>query len=282
MTAYYLPLRHEDGYEYLTATELTVSVWSPDLQHGGPPSGLMSRALEHFRDERGLGHMEFSRITIDILGPIALGENRIRTSVVRPGKQIAQLMAELECLGPTGEFRTAARATAWLMTRSDTADVARYAGVQALPHPDTLQQEHGLHSAGPQLAQWARIGFISTLEHAVVPQSHTYAVGDPTRAWLRPTVPLVAGEESTPLQTFLTVIDVTNGLGGRLPARDWTFMNTDTTVHFYRPPVGHWVGLSAEVRIGSTGFGATEADVDDVEGPLARVAQTILLQRHDS
>jgi len=280
MTGYYLPLRADGEYEYVTATAATVSVWSPDLQHGGPPSGLLTRALERFAAANGMESMVFSRITIDILGPIALGENRIRTSVRRPGKQIAQLVAELECLGPSGDFRTAARATAWLLKRSDTADVARYAGVAALPDPAGLTQEHGLQSAGPELAQWAHIGFVATLDHAAVPQPHSYLPGDPTRAWLRPTVALVAGEQATPLQTFLTVIDVANGLGARLPARDWTFMNTDTTVHFYRPPVGEWVGLTAEVRVGPAGIGATEADVCDIDGPLARAAQTLLLQRH--
>lgn len=280
MTGYYLPLRVDGEYEYFTATAATVSVWSPELQHGGPPSGLLTRTLERFASANGMAGMVFSRITIDILGPIALGENRIRASVLRPGRQIAQLVAELECLTPSGEFRTAARATAWLLKGSDTADVERYAGVGALPDPAGLPQEHGLQSAGPELAQWAHIGFVATLEHAAVPQPHSYQPGDPTRAWLRPTVPLVAGEQSTPLQTFLTVIDVANGLGARLQARDWTFMNTDTTVHFYRPPVGEWVGITAEVRVGPVGVGATEAEICDVNGPLATSAQTLLLQRN--
>lgn len=56
-------------------------------------------------------------------------------------------------------------------------------------------------------------------------------------------------------------------------------MNTDTTVHFIRPPRGEWIGLDSDLAVGPEGYGATLADLYDADGFIGRSAQTVLMAK---
>ncbi|GAA1463810.1 thioesterase family protein [Williamsia maris] len=266
--AYYLPLGVTDGYEHFTPTHSTVSVWTDTIQHGGPPSALLVRALEGLASAPGLS---ISRVTIDILGAIGLSENRIRATAIRPGRQISQVQAELDVLGPDGRYRTAARATAWLLASTDTAELVTPSEVFPIPTDDV---------AGGALPDWtamgwATTGFISSVDF------HRADTGTsrPGLTWLRPRIDLVEGETATPLSRFACVVDIANGLGSTLSPREWTWMNTDTTIHLRRAPAGDWFGVDAQLVGGGRGFGYTAADLFDEAGSVGRSSQTVLLTR---
>jgi hypothetical protein len=270
-SAYYQPLGRDGDHEHFTPTEHTVSVWGDELQHGGPPSGLLTRAL--LRHESDPGHT-FSRVSVDILGAIGLGENRVSTTVLRPGRQISLVQSELGVRQADGTFRVAARATGWRMAAGDTSEVEHYPMAAMTPGPDDLEGTVGLvglSDLGPEVGSR---GFVGTLEYRAM----TASARGWNRAWIRPTLPLVAGEQPTDLEKFFTVLDVANGFGTRLPFGTWTFMNTDTTVHLFREPVGDWTGIEAEMGIGPSGYGATVTDLFDARGPVARAAQTVLVR----
>jgi hypothetical protein len=99
----------------------------------------------------------------------------------------------------------------------------------------------------------------------------------PATAWMRMRVPLVAGEEATPLQRVLTAADSGNGISAAL---DWTrflFINVDLSVHLGRMPSGEWVGLDAVTLPEPTGIGVTDTALFDESGPIGRAAQTLLV-----
>ena len=50
------------------ATEATLSVWSPTMQHGGPPSALLKRSLLRCEPDPA---QHFTRVTTEILGRTA-------------------------------------------------------------------------------------------------------------------------------------------------------------------------------------------------------------------
>src|SRR5262245_16962146 len=84
------------GQDTYVATAATVGPWSPDAQHGGPPSALAARALErHEPDER----QRLARVAIDILRPVPVGKLSVRTRMVRPGRRIALVEAVMEADG---------------------------------------------------------------------------------------------------------------------------------------------------------------------------------------
>ncbi|MDL9935895.1 thioesterase family protein [Gordonia sp. ABSL1-1] len=259
------------GLEYFQPTEATVSVWSHDIQHGGPPAGLLMRALLRCAPNPA---QHFTRVTTEIWGPIGLGRNRVRTQVLRPGRQIALIGADLEVEQPDGTFRIAAQSVGWRMRTADSADIVRNP-VPALPTgPHDAKVQAGLVAEESEFS-WGDHGFIGTVTSARA-EGRT---GDTPAAWLRPNIPLVEGEQISDLESIFTVLDVANGLGTRMRPDEWSWMNTDTTVHLTAVPRGPWLGVDADMATGAHGFGATFADLYDADGFIGRSAQTVLLDR---
>ena len=274
-TAYYLPIAapegaEVDGFEYFQPTPATISVWSPQIQHGGPPTGLLTRALSRLAGDDG---QAFSRITIDILGAVGLDVNRVRARVARPGRQISLIAADLEVRGPDGRYRTAVRASAWRLLTGDSSAVARLPRSPLTPDPDELPQSTGFTGIDGEPVPWGGIGFVGTLRIAFTDSR----IGPNPAVWLRPLLPLVDGETITDLESAMTVVDVANGVGTTLRPEEWSWMNTDTTVHLVRAPAGPWLGIDADMATGAHGYAASLAELYDRTGFLGRSAQTALL-----
>lgn len=276
-TCYYVPIdppqSESDGadHEYFQPTEATQSVWAATMQHGGPPSGLMMRSLLRCAADPA---QRFTRVTTEILGPIGLGVNRIRAEVIRPGRQISLVSTDLEVQQADGSFRLAARSVGWRLRTADTAEVVEVPD-PLTPIPADLVPVHGVTDNSELGVDWGTIGFIGSIESATI----TGRNGDTPAVWVRPAIPLVGGEETSDLESMFTVIDIANGLGTRLRTDQWTWMNTDTTVHLTRTPSGPWVGIDADMVQGPEGFGATFGDLYDHQGFIGRSAQTVLLNR---
>ncbi|ALG86779.1 hypothetical protein ACH46_10455 [Gordonia phthalatica] len=273
-SSYYEPLPVPEGgdpdYEYFQPTTATASVWSQDMQHGGPPSGLLMRAMLRAVPDDG---QDFTRVTNEIIGPVGLGVNRVRTTIPRPGKRISMVQADLESELPDGSFRLAARAVAWRMLTSDSAPVVN-APADPLPaSPDDLTQIIGFPTEDEDAVPWGMVGFIGTAVTARQPGRN----GKTPALWIRPAIPLVAGEEMSNLESIFTVLDVANGVGTRLDPTQWSWMNMDTTAHLVSQPTSPWLGIDADLAIGARGYGATFADLYDVTGFLGRSAQSDMI-----
>ena len=94
---------------------------------------------------------------------------------------------------------------------------------------------------------------------------------------MRPLLPLVPGEEMTPLQRLLTCVDSASGASAALDTAAWSFMNTELSVHVVRPPAGEWVCLDAETTLGPGAVGLAASAVYDELGLVARSAQALLV-----
>lgn len=274
-SGYYEPLERPsdtDDFEYFQPTLATVSVWSPALQHGGPPTGLLVRAMEHaVADDPS--ELDFTRVTMEILGAIGLGVCRVQAEITRPGRQIGQVSAELQERQSDGGYRTVARAVAWRLSTRDTSPIA-VSPQPPLPHtPDELTRTIGFTGADGIDVVWGRIGFIGTLEIATTTGNN----GQTPSVWTRPLLPLVVGEETSDLASAFTVIDIANGVGSPIDPTQWSWMNTDTTVHLTGRPRGPWIGIDSAMAAGATGYGASFADLYDTTGFIGRSAQTVLI-----
>jgi len=256
-------------YEYFQPTDATLSVWSPTMQHGGPPSALMMRSLLRCDPDPA---QHFTRVTTEILGPIGLGVNRIHARVTRPGRQISLVETELEVQQADGSFRTAAKSVGWRIRGADTSEIAN-GPAPLTPRPDELPRQIGFPDDSGEAVDWGTLGFIGTVESARTEGRY----GETPAVWLRAVLPLVEGEKTSDLEAMFIVIDVANGVGTRLRPDRWSWMNTDTTVHLTRVPSGPWVGIDANMVAGPDGFGATLGDLYDTSGYIGRSAQTVLL-----
>ena len=179
-----------------------------------------------------------------MLGPVPAGEVTVRAVVERPGRSIALLAAELTAGG-----RAVLRARAWRLAAGDTAAVATAQDDGPSPHsrrPTTAR----LRTERPP--GWLP-GFIDALEWRWV---HGW-LGDPGpgTVWALQRVPLVDGEEPTPLQRLMLVADSGNGAAAPLDIREWLFVNTELTVHLHRPPVGDVDGRRRADHVGPVRHG---------------------------
>ena len=251
--AYFEPLGTDDGWEVFRATPHTVSAWGPDLQHGAPPSAILTRAMD--RLDRS-ADTRIARVAVDLLGPVPLGELRTRARVTRPGRRIQMIESELEAGG-----RIVARASAWRMLISDTADVEQT--------PDRPRELPDADYNSEFFHRWTS-GYIDSLE--------LRGAADGT-VWARPTMPLVAGEETTPAEHVMCVADIANGVGAVLEPEEWRFLNTDLVTHLHRRPVGQWIGVAAQASIGPDGAGATSGTLFDEVGAIGHTLQALLVER---
>lgn len=253
--AFYLPA----GDDRFVSTKYTVGPWSPDSQHLGPPSALLARALQRCAPREDLS---LARITVEILGPVPVAELQVRASVLRPGRAVEMLGAELLANG-----RPVARASAWRIARTDTTGIA-VATEEPLP-----PAEDGTQVYAP--SDWID-GYLSAMDWVAVRGSWTEP--GPATAWARQRVALVDGEEPDGLQRLMAVADSGNGLSNRLDIRRWMFINTELTVHLLREPEGEWIGMDAQTAIGPNGIGIASTVLHDRIGQVGRGAQELLIR----
>jgi Acyl-CoA thioesterase C-terminal domain/Acyl-CoA thioesterase N-terminal domain len=255
---YYLEL----GNGTFRATAHTEGAWNPGEQHMAPVSGILAHALEHFQPRPEL---RMARISYDILGLIPDGEFHIVTTMLRPGRTIELVQAELNSGG-----RAAVRATAWRLQRSDTTAIA---GIEDDPMSGPPESAREV-----DLTQWPG-GYIRSIEVRML-ADHAPAHG---RAWIRPRHPLVSPGPFSDLARLIGVADTSNGIATRVEPGPggYAFPNVDLQLHLYREPEGEWLGLQNSVSFGSDGIGLTSTVLCDLTGPFGRAEQILTLRSVD-
>jgi acyl-coenzyme A thioesterase PaaI-like protein len=262
--ALYVP----DGDRFVP-TPLTTGPWDPGAQHGGAPAGLLTMALERVEAP---GPMQVARLTFELMRPVPLAPLRVSTRVLRPGRKVQ--LAEASLL--TGDGTEVVRATA-LRIRTEAHPVPPEARPDD-PVPEGPERGHVLEfpssrHEGPSF-------------HAVACDIRFVAGGfdrpGPATGWIHLTVPVVAGEETTPMMRLAAASDFGNGLSWSLPRDRWLFINPDLTIHVTRPPEDEWICLRSVTRPGDGGVGLAESAVYDRSGRIGRAVQSLLLDQFAS
>jgi hypothetical protein len=252
--------------EKFRATDLTRGTWSSSIQHGGPVSALLARALERCepRDDTRL-----SRVVIDLVGGVpAEGDLWVRSQLDRGGKQIELVSAEMLAPGPDGEPRPVARASGWRLQQQDTEALAFAAAPPLRPRTEA-------HSRNLKARMWDR-NYVHSLDWLWLTERLTKGPGE---SWIRPEVDLVNGETMTPLERLFAVADCANGIGSKLDITKWTFLNIDLAVHVFRIPDGEWIGFRADTSYGPDGIGTTVGTLFDEQGAIGAIQQSVLVRR---
>ena len=254
--AFYEP----DGERYL-ATELTRGPWDPDAQHAGPPAALLGREIEQLPDAE---EFQVGRVTCEILRSVPIAPLFVSARVVRPGRRVQLVEAELSA----GE-QPLMRASAWRI-RTAPVEIPAEAMAVAAPPPGPEQgAEVEFFPTGQEL------GYHTAMECRFV--SGGFVEPGPALVWLRMRQPLVAGEEPSPLQRVLVAADVGNGVSATLDYRRYLFINVDLTVHLERMPVGEWICVDATTLPQPNGIGTAESVLSDGDGRIGRALQTLLI-----
>lgn len=262
------------------ATELTRGPWDGDSQHAGPPAALLARALER-HPASGDGPRQIGRITYEILRPIPITSLAVEVETLRPGRRVELLEATLR--DPGGEPLVSARG--WRLAKAATEIPAGLTSTEPGSPPQLAGRPGGasgpppgpseLEPAGSFLPSGYDRGYHTAMEYRFA--SGAFDEPGPAMCWMRMRVPLLVGEEPSPLQRVLVAADSGNGISSTLDFHRFLFINVDLTVHLHRMPAGEWVGIDALTIPEPTGNGSSDALLHDERGPIGRACQTLLV-----
>ena len=260
MDHWYAPV----GNDRYLATATTAGPWDPGAQHGGPPAALLARALEATAPRP---EMMFARLAYEILGPVPVAEVTVRSAVTRPGRSVELLTAVLAAGG-----RDVMSVHAWRILRTDDAtalaagQAAADAGQPTPPKPPPPTERRDRNATS---------GYLSSVDWSGV--HGAFGEPGPAACWTRLRGEVVAGERPSALQRVVAAADSGNGMSGLLPMATHWFINPELTVHLHREARGEWVLLDAMTSVDAGGVGLATSVLSDLDGPVARGAQSLLV-----
>jgi hypothetical protein len=255
MSAFYVPA----GDGRFESTPLTRGPWSPDHQHAGPPAALLARALRRAGSIED-GHV--GRVTFEVLRPIPIVAVEVSARVVRPGRRVELLEAELRV---EGEPLMLARG--WQLRR-EAMDLPAPPPADPLPGPETGDPR-------VEFPNKPDVGWSSAMDIRFV--AGAFDAPGPATAWFRIRGELVEGEPPERLDHLFTAADAGNGISGILDFARFGFVNTDLTVHLHRAPEGEWIGLDSRTVLSPDAVGLAESVLHDERGPIGRALQTLIV-----
>jgi hypothetical protein len=238
---------------------LTQGPWSPDAQHGGPVAALLARTVEAAESPIP---MQVVRLTVELLRPVPMTPLVAAGVVTRPGRKVQIVEATLQAGGVD-----VARARA-LRIRVTPVEVPAHPADPRPPAPPV--DADGRPHLPPRTA------FAGAVDLRFVKGSWDEL--GPVTMWSRLLVPVVAGEEATPLQRTAAAADFGNGVSRIVDFDTHMFINPDLTVALARLPVGEWIGFDVVTRLSSQGYGQAESLIFDQLGPTGRAVQSLLVE----
>ena len=251
------------GEEWFVPTDYARGPWDPEACHGGPPTALLTRALE-----RALPDFRLARLTVDLARPVPMAGFAVETEIVKAGRA-------------TGTTRAT-------IVDADGAPRAVATGTHIMTSPVALFPA-ALDNSGfetPHLADAEPGGFpIARLLHdepafnRAVEVRYPRGEGSPgaTTVWMR-TIALLPDEEPSPFQRICPLADCGNAFSRHAEPGQVQFINTDLTIALHRDPVGEWLGSQVVSHWQPTGVGLADALLFDDDGPVGRALQTLLLR----
>jgi hypothetical protein len=247
------------GPDSYRATAATAGPWSAQAQHGGPPSALAARAMQLHQPDDG---MRLARISVDILRPVPVATVTLRTRMLRPGRRVALLETVMESAG-----QEVLVARGWRIARSAEVPVIG----DGVPLPGIPAGERVPYFAGTGHLD----GYLSVIDWRFV-----YGGFDsqgPCQAWGRSRIPLLPGEELTPMGRTLLLADSGSGISMTLDPAKFLFINVDLTVVLQRDPEGDWLLLDSVTTMGGQGTGLARTQLCDQAGAVGTGVQTLLV-----
>jgi hypothetical protein len=245
-------------------TDLALGPWAHQSLHGSPAAALLARCL--LRHDAGAATFPV-RFTLDLIRPVPASELRVRCATVRSGRKL-QLVEGSLLAGDT----EVCKATL-LRFREAAVDAAPAAGVHRI---DTMARPAEVAAFDAMRPPWATgTGFWDAIDAIRTPPR-----GDPPGPrglWLRLRVPIVAGEEVTPLERMVVAADFGNALGAAFEPGRYACINADLTVNVHRLPAGEWVGVESSVFPEVNGIGVSESVLSDERGRVGLGVQHALI-----
>jgi hypothetical protein len=251
--AFYVPL----GDGRYGSTPATEGPWDPRFQHGGPPIALMVHELERCAPRPGA---LLARLSAEFLAPVPVDDLEVGTRVLKDGRNVQLLEAEL-----AAEGRTVMRARAWRLRRVDLGGLDRV-GDQPPPElpGDSVNSPVGIDFGYGRAIEWR------------VARGETVGPG-PATVWTRLRTAVVDGIAPSPVERVVAAADSGSGISAVLDWSRWTFLNVDLTVHLLRPPHDEWICMDSHTQVDHGGTALATTTLYDLAGRIGTGAQALLV-----
>ena len=256
-----------DAHRYIP-TEYSRGPWDPELLHGGPVAALLARELCDASTE---GEWFPARLTVDLMRPVPLAPLEVTTSVLRAGRRAQLLSADCH-----SDDALVARAGLQLIASRDVAipldgPARRWAEVGNATSPETSPRMH------PRSAVDGVAFHVSSVEHRS--SDNALSGGGPATDWIRVEADLLDGAPLSPFERVVCAADFSNGISSSLPFEDYTYVNSDLSIHIFRLPVDEWVQIDAVTHASGSGVGLAESKLLDREGRIGHACQSLVIAR---
>lgn len=207
------------------------------------------------------------RFALELERPVGLEPLTVAAEVTRPGRSVRSAEATLHDDDGRRLARTSLLAIRERPQPLDLADAVR---------PDDPRPDGPEATAGPGWETYPGPAFHrDAVDHSFVRGSFL-EVG-PSMDWVRLIVPVVEGEEPSPLQRAVAAADFGNGVSAAVAHGTHTFINPDLVVTLQRVPEGETIGLDAVTRVEPTGVGLAESVLWDERGRIGVASQTLVV-----
>jgi len=248
-----------DGNRVLPAPEGR-AMWYEDALHGGPIAALFAREAERAASPVP---MRVVRLTVDLLRPVPTVPLVLESRVAREGRRIQVVESVLSQNGTP-----LARAAA---LRIRSADIV--APEHSRREPPPPPEQFPTYPAFPPGEAWYHV---AAVEFRFV--EGDFLAPGPAAAWFRLRMPVVEGEEPSPVQRVAAFSDFGNGISMVLHPAEHLFINPDVTVYINRDPVDEWVCLRARTDIETNGVGVAQSEIYDRAGAVGHALQSLFVE----
>ncbi|MGL4556639.1 MAG: thioesterase family protein [Afipia sp.] len=260
MTAIFIP-----GGQLFRATEQAGGPWSPELLQGSATTALMTREVERLATA---SNFAVRRLTFDLWRPAGLRAFSVVPELLRDGRKAKTMQVRLM----DGDTEIG-RCTALLAAQGPESP--------ADPFSKTMAKDAAPETGSPPPAfvqKWSR--YFQNVSVRLI--EGALEKPGPAAAWMRLDVPMVQGETNTPLLQAVQAADFSSGVGQIVDMREWTFVNPEISLYFFRAPEDEWILIRSRTRVGPNGAGLTSATLSDRHGPFAEVLQAMTFERREA
>lgn len=260
---------HQDN-DVFTPQAAAGSPWSETMQHGGPVNAIITMSVEAIAEDCG---MNVARLTIDILKPVPMKSVKIKSRFIRKGGKMAVVDTFLTLEG-SDEPVASGRA---VLLKAQSGQNPVFDVLAPLPESrETIAKE-------PWIPKEMATGLPPGLHNLI--RFHPSTNKERPIFWVNGDADMLQNRPMTSLEQCTTTADMTTVLAARMrvlqegvasPAA-MALMNTNTTIHFSRLPVGEWFGFTDQFIQVSDGYGLAECAIYDEQGCIGRVVQNLIV-----
>ncbi len=241
-------------------TDYVTGPWDPELSHAGPPAALLLNELARSVEDMGI-----SRVSYEIPRGIPKVPYRTHVDVLRPGRRVKLLRADLRDLDGT----LVMSATAWCIRETTGLPISD-------PHPMDLPDVSGC--APLRITFGDGLGYMDGVEMRIA-EGAPFGAGGPAAIWIRQVIPLIDGEDADPYALCGMFGDLGNGISALAPFDELLAVNTDLTLYLARRPASEWLAMRSATITEGLGLGISDSLVYDASGFVARANQSIYFDR---